>query len=365
MKNLFLILIVTSAVFLLQGCQKERAAIQSGQELSVQHSDLKDFTVGFDMDKFQALIEANNDRLASNGIYAGRNECVESATVPQDYGTIQEAVDMVCENGSITVTAGTYNEYIMIYKKGLTLKTKGEVLLNGAFILDENADSTKIKEFIINIIVPDGELPAGIFALGADGLDISKNEIYGGNNGIFLWNINGSKVKDNFVHDVGLGIQISSQSGYTSHNNKVIKNTVTRVTYATGIGLQGNCDFNTIQNNSVTHCSTSTNAAIYIRSYPTAYCNNNVVRNNICSFNTYGGIRASGECIDNTIGPNNICNNNQRYGILIGSGTADNQILGNEALNNNPCDIFDFSGGMNVFTNNIHECFSTSIMIPQ
>ena len=364
MKNLFLLVIMAIALCLLPGCQKENGAIQPHQELSSQHTNLLDIDMEFNVEQFHNLMEANNARLAALGIGTSR-ECLESANVPADFSTIQEAVDMVCENGSINVKAGTYNEFIVISKKGITLKTKGDVLLNGAFVLDENADSTTINGFTINIVVPEGEMPAGIFALGADGLDISKNEVYGGSNGIFLWNMNGSKVKDNFVHDVSLGIAISSQSGYTSHYNKVTKNIVTRITHSTGIGLQGDCDYNTIQGNIVTECTSSSNAAIFVHGQVTGSCDSNVVRNNTCNFNAYGGIRTSGEVTNNSIGPNNTCNNNVRYGILIGSDAMDNQIMNNQALNNNPCDLFDFTDGMNVFTNNDYGCFSTEIVIPQ
>jgi parallel beta-helix repeat protein len=141
-----------------------------------------------------------------------------------------------------------------------------------------------------------------------------------------------------------------------SHNNTISGNTVTGITGASGIGLQGDSDNCLISNNSVTDCSMTANAAIMVYGkINDKVAENNVIKNNVVKNNTYPGIWLYSGA-GNTVGPNNTVNENDLYGIYLSWDADGNHIFNNTALNNTPCDISDFSTGTNTFSNNTADC---------
>ena len=360
MRNFAFILILLSAVVVMPGCQKEKNSVPTADEQINTMGDLRVNVAEFNQERHLALVETNKARLEALGMGSQR-DCMETVYVPADYPTIQEAVDWACDYGDIMVSEGTYDEDVYIYKPGLNISAQGEVILNGGFYLDEFADETKIKGFVI-YVDPDLGFPSGIESMNAVSLDIKSNTITGGYHGMLLWNTNNSKIMKNYVHDGDWGVLIATASPDAAANgNKVMNNTVTGVTAASGIGFQGDCDYNLIQGNHVTDCPMFSNAGIFFYSYLEVYCNNNTVRNNISSRNgisaAYGGFGMHGSGQDNFIGPNNIFNENTQAGILVQSGTSNNHFFKNEVLNNFDCDIKDQSGGMNTYDKNTYDNF--------
>ncbi|GJM21742.1 MAG: hypothetical protein DHS20C15_16570 [Planctomycetota bacterium] len=63
--------------------------------------------------------------LSASTLWAGN---LPEVTVPTDVATIQEAVDIAAEGGTITVLAGVYQETLTISTPGLTLNSEGAIL---------------------------------------------------------------------------------------------------------------------------------------------------------------------------------------------------------------------------------------------
>lgn len=56
----------------------------------------------------------------------------QTVKVPQDFGTIQEAIDGAADGDTIQISSGTYDEAVVVDgRDGLTLKGKGKVVING------------------------------------------------------------------------------------------------------------------------------------------------------------------------------------------------------------------------------------------
>jgi parallel beta-helix repeat protein len=359
MRNFASILILLIAVAMISGCQKQKVSASAADEQINTMGGLQVSVAEFDQERHDAIVQTNKARLEALGVGAQR-DCMETVYVPADYPTIQEAVDWACDDGTIMVMEGTYDEDVYVYKPGLKITAEGEVMLSGGFYLDEFADSTTIKGFNIYVNTDDGFV-AGIESHFADNLGIKNNIFMGGWYGMLLWNTNHSTIKNNRVQDGEWGILIATYNGEKADYNDLRNNKITGVKDASGIGLQGDCDYNLIQGNHVTDCPMFSNGGIFFYSYTEAYCDNNTVRNNISSRNgvsaAYGGFGMNGFGQDNFIGPNNTFNENTQAGILLLSNTNNNYFFKNKAFNNFECDIKDLSGGQNVYDKNMFETF--------
>jgi hypothetical protein len=179
--------------------------------------------------------------------------------VPDDYQTIQEAIDSAVKGETILVAPGTYYENINFNGKEITLASK--------FIIDQNEEHIsntiidggnegRVVDFyngetnltkLIGFTIQRGENPwdsgesieprygGGIACFGSspilEHLIITNNfAIYGG--GIFMKNsqsiINDCYITNNQTPEYGAGIAISDQSSVEIYNTRISKNLIHR-----------------------------------------------------------------------------------------------------------------------------------------
>jgi parallel beta-helix repeat protein len=289
-----------------------------------------------------------------------RSACKRIIKVPRDYSTIQEAVDNVCENGIIIVNAGTYTEVVLVYKPGIKMKAKGNVTLVGGFLLNGDADGVTIQNF--KIILGE-ENRRGILSFNVTGGKFMHNTITAAGNdiGMFLINSSQLKVYRNHISNMEWGISVatSSAEGSSCNHNTISNNYITENTLASGIQLQGNCDNNLLNGNTVVDNAGVGNAGITLFSNapPGAYCDNNIVKNNVSSGNATGCL-VFFDGTNNQIGPNNQFVENRLYGFYINGSASGNHIFSNTIQNNTPCDIGNFAidPNANTFSNNAFDC---------
>ncbi len=361
-------LLAIAMILLLAACQKTIAPTNSpdmASETVAMESVLPDEAA---IDAFLLKAERDNKtRLENSSETVRRASCKLTVRVPQDYATIQEAIDAACPGGDIIVSEGEYNEFVFIYKPGLHLKANGDVVLNGLFDIFPGASGTKIQSFTINPPF----FSWGIFASDVDDIHLLKNKVPNTENpysGFLLTNVNNSIIADNYIDGARWGIVLRtfSGSGLSSNNNRILRNTIPNIQFASGIGLFRNCDNNAIDGNTINDKLGDPNSGIDLASNnPLEACDGNTVKNNTCNNGSQFGFWEWGPGSNNVVGPNNVFNNNMECGIIFGltpgiSATgSQNLIFKNTALGNGDCDIVDANGLLsNTYKNNTFNCFS-------
>lgn len=287
--------------------------------------------------------------LAQDQSVSSLEKSLPKITVPDDYATIQAAVDAAVGATKINVKSGTYTEAVTINKPGLVLGATGTVTLNGGFSLTADADNVTIRNF--NIFT-NSSVFAGIYANGVTGGKAEDNTVTGGSDfesGIFYENSTGATIKDNTVSGTNFGIYLKNSSG-----NTVDENTATGVINSTGIALEANSDNNKITGN---FC-TGNDGGISTNSFTTgATSDNNEFKDNTCNNNIAHGIDLL-HANNNTV-TGNTSNNNGAFGILVRDTSNNNTVKKNTAFGNTTCDITNLAGNSgNVFTKNSASCTS-------
>jgi parallel beta-helix repeat protein len=162
--------------------------------------------------------------------------------VPQDYTTIQEAINHANPGDTVSVSAGTYYENLYIDKNlTLTGENRETTILNGGGCcgIEANSASVTITEFtIVNATY-------GVYIEESNRCIVSHNNVTGSHGnitdderGIYLYHTNNSIVTDNAVSDVGYrGIVLCGHSS----ENTITLNTVRDC--GNGIVLSGEGDF--------------------------------------------------------------------------------------------------------------------------
>jgi len=359
----FSILFLMAAIFI--SCQKEEieTSENSNPNFPTENSIYKVVAEEFNKEQYNLLLAANETRLALLYDKAGGGNS-RFLTVPDDYETIQEAVDAASSGSTIHIKPGTYNETVIIITPNLKMQAMEDVLLNGGFILNESADNVRIQNFNIDISISSNN--SGITAVAASGVQIVHNTITGqGDNGIKAISVDNMTIRDNDVSGMDMGIIICSSSDFGSGsctNNTILSNIVTGNAIV-GVQLQGDSDNNKIINNHIHYIGVDGNPSItilsvsdHISTLPELFgeCENNLVRSNACHNSGIGiGITDGGS--NNTIGPNNIFNTNTYFGIYL-YGSSNNFVMINTALENGICDIHVELSHGNTFRRNNADC---------
>jgi parallel beta-helix repeat protein len=283
--------------------------------------------------------------------------------VPDQYLTIQEAVNNAADGDTIFVRAGTYYEHVVVNK---TLSLVGEnvstTIVDGnetGRVIDVVSDNVNITRFTVqrggSAMLPD--LDAGVCLDGVRGCTISGNNIVdNGCFGIHLLNGEQNVVSgNNLARNTWFAIEVTTSSNNiissniaifnpnigigmhaSSHNNIISQNTVINNTY--GIEL------NDVRNSTISGNSVANNAEIGIwmqtSTVDSAVCGNNIAD---CRY----GIYIEAQANDNTIVQNNIGMND--YGFYIESSTQ-NYIYHNNILNNTQ-QTYIALGSVNIWDN--------------
>jgi len=156
--------------------------------------------------------------------------------VPQDYSTIQEAINHAIPGDVVNVSAGTYYENLYIDKNlTLTGENRETTVLNGMggyYGIGATSVNVTITGFkILNVTI-------GIYVEQSNASIISHNDITASQRGIWLYYSNNSIISDNVIHDVAWrGIVLCGGSS----ENTIILNTVRDC--GNGIVLSGEGNF--------------------------------------------------------------------------------------------------------------------------
>jgi nitrous oxidase accessory protein len=163
--------------------------------------------------------------------------------VPDDYPTIQEAVNAAHQGDTVLVRSGTYRENVVVNKSiSLTGESPANTKVNGgstAPALHITAGNTIVSGFTIQ---------NGVYTVFVDRCSsniIEKNVFQGGFDGIFFWHSDNNTVdKDEFSGTFDYGVLLG---GYCS-DSTVRDNIVEHTWY--GIGLWDSSS-NTVYNNTI------------------------------------------------------------------------------------------------------------------
>jgi len=232
--------------------------------------------------------------------------------VPDNYTTIQDAINNANEGDTIFVRAGTYYEHVVV-DKALSL-------------LGENKHNTIIDGSGNEIVV------ACMHA--CNNITLSGFTMQNGELGIFLWGSSNSNFTDNIALNNSYGIYF-----YYSDYNLVTGNNSTNNTQY-GIYLVGS-SHNTFTSNTV---SLNDGQGIYLD-----HSGNNVFSGNVVSNNSYGFYVGDS---DNNVFSGNVVSNNS-YGIYF-YYSDHNLVTGNNSTNNTQYGIYLVGSSSNnrIFHNN-------------
>jgi len=196
--------------------------------------------------------------------------------VPENYLTIQAAIDAANPGDTIQVASGIYYENLEVYK---SVKLVGDG--NGTTIIDGNgtntvvyvtANNVEISGFTIRngMIQCKGAFFSGIYFYQSSGSKISRNVLSNNFVGIIIYHSNNILVTDNLIIDNQKGIEPISSSYNTitnniltlnwiygirlfaSDRNSIIGNNVSynqKTTFTYGISLEAGSDGNIIYYN--------------------------------------------------------------------------------------------------------------------
>ena len=253
--------------------------------------------------------------------------------VPEDYPTIQQAVDAAGPGDTIEVSAGVYYENVLVEK---SLTFSGENKYNT--IVDGNGTGHVFWLMSSNVTISGFTVRNGdycaIEADMSDGHFITDNIFSNNPYGIYLYQTNsGSTVLGNTFYDNSMfGIKLA----YSSYNN-ISNNYISHSTY--GIKLDDTSDYNSIADNTILETSNGIDVG---------YSSNNNIDQNEVSSKIIGIYSLYSDYI-------NIRNNTLSecaYGIRL-FGTSNNTVLGNTMSQKNGYGIYLAYASSNTVDSNL------------
>jgi parallel beta-helix repeat protein len=146
--------------------------------------------------------------------------------VPQDYGTIQEAINSAGIGDVILVQKGTYHQDIQI-NKTVSLRGEGPDLTTiegnlSAYAVSVTANGVSIEGF--TILAKNYTVSAVI--LYSTGDVVSNNVIENGYNGVVLSASAGNTISDNVISDNSYGVEIRYSTDNVLSDNSVLNQAV-------------------------------------------------------------------------------------------------------------------------------------------
>ncbi|MCW4016615.1 MAG: right-handed parallel beta-helix repeat-containing protein [Candidatus Bathyarchaeota archaeon] len=182
--------------------------------------------------------------------------------VPDDYSTIQAAINAASDGDTVYVDGGIYNEHVVVNKSILLIgKNKKTTIIS----CTDNAHPTvlvhkdgvtltgfTIKNIAANVSESRGRL-ACLHLLHVNQCSVYENIVSDGGYGIWLYGSNYNSVYDNLVSNVNHGIMVES-----SWDNTILRNTASDswtgiwIDHASGNILRDNNMVNNLRNLAVT-----------------------------------------------------------------------------------------------------------------
>jgi nitrous oxidase accessory protein len=236
---------------------------------------------------------------AVSGLQLVRTVRAETLIVPDDYSTIQGAVNAANGGDTIFVRNGTYSEAVIVDKTvSIVGENKEATVVDGlqaSMVINVVADYVNITGFKI---INGGE--NGINLANSRGATITGNNIVNSNFGINLEHSNQNTISNNILSDNFEGIMLKYSSGNVFINN-VLED-----------GVEGfwmlECNNNYFDNNKVR--GTTGFSALHIDN-----CSNNVFRRNEVSFSQVWGMYLSFYSMENIFSENTFSNNQRDIAI--------------------------------------------------
>ena len=261
--------------------------------------------------------------------------------VPDNFTSIQEAINNASDGDNIFVRADTYYENVVVNKSiSLIGENRETTIIDGngtGSVIYVTADKVNVTDFTLQN--GGSEFPdSGILLSNSDSSCIKQNIVMNNKFGILLLSSSNNNLVDNIVSNNLHGIEL-----YVNSNGNTLVNNIVSNNHA-GIYL-ANSDGNTLVDNT----GSDNNFGIVL-----GWSNDNILINNKVSNSGWTGIRivddSNGNILinntassnldgfeltyanDNTL-VNNIASYNRRYGIQVGY-SDNNEIISNEVLNN-------------------------------
>ena len=148
--------------------------------------------------------------------------------VPDDYPTIQEAIDAASPRDTIFVKAGTYYEHVSINKSiSLIGEDRNLTVIDGSGtgnVVTVTASNVIINNFTIQRS-GSGGWSAGIRVNSIGNCNITRNKIENNNFGIYLYESSNNTISENDITANFCGVRL-----YLSSHNTLSKNNVTAIT---------------------------------------------------------------------------------------------------------------------------------------
>jgi parallel beta-helix repeat protein len=238
--------------------------------------------------------------------------------VPDEYSTIQEAIDAASLGDTVYVKSGTYYEHVTVNKPvSLIGENKSNTVIDGSgtgTVVTLTVDNVTISEFTIQNSGSSSS-NRGIYLASSNYVTINNNLVTNNAVGICLSSSDGSIIEnvtalDNWAGGISL---------WSSSNNSVVGNTASDS--SRGISLGDHCSNNSVVGNTV---------AYSYHGIGLDWCSNNVLSGN-SALNNRCGISLSSSSNNSVVG--NTVSNNDEGGITI-EDSSNNVLSGNSALNN-------------------------------
>ena len=252
--------------------------------------------------------------------------------VPDNYTTIQEAINNADEEETVFVRAGTYYEHVVVDK---ALSLIGENKRNTT--IDGNGTGTVVSIIANNIILSDftvqnGEL--GIWLGHSDNNVLSGNNALNNQYGIYLWGSDNNTFSGNNASGNTYGIYFSgSDNNVLSGNNALNNQYGIYLSFSSNSILSGNIASNNLDGihfdgsgyNALTGNTVFSNNDDGIFLY---YSRHNILTGNTATKNSRYGIRLSSSS-NNAIFHNNFINNTEPLSGTHSVDSWDNGVEGN------------------------------------
>jgi len=232
----------------------------------------------------------------------------ETITVPDDYPTIQAAINAASSRGTIYVRNGTYYENLVVNKSvSLIGEAESSTIIDGNFtgnVVKVTSSKVSISEFTITYSAgypTSDQNTNGIFLDNISDCNITENNIENNEEGILLSHcFNDSICRNNITANSGAGILLDSSS-----NNNICRNNIAN--NWGGICIGGSFNNNIVGNNIVENYGWKVGGVVL-----EFFSSNNIVSGNDIANNT-NGICLTGDVfhrLDWTSSNNKIYHNN-------------------------------------------------------